>query len=43
MKSEHNQGERFDHHCVCCGKIGHEENTCRIPWDNIKGKKEQKE
>jgi hypothetical protein len=34
----HNQGERFDLHCVCCGKNGNEAKTCRIPWQKIKDK-----
>jgi len=32
----HNQGKRSDLHYVHCGKNGHEENTCIIPWEKIK-------
>ena len=38
-----NQGEGLDIHYVYCGKNGHEENTCRIPWEKIKYKQDIKE
>jgi hypothetical protein len=33
----------LDIHCVHCGEKGHGANTCRIPWEKIKGKQNQKE
>ena len=38
-KVKHNHGL----HCIQCGKNGHEAKTCRIPWEKIKDKQEQKE
>jgi len=40
----HNPHEKTNIHCDRCRKNGsHEENTCRIPWDKIKDKKDKKE
>jgi hypothetical protein len=42
-RGRHNRDAKFDLHCVCCSKNGHEEKTCRIPWEKIKEKQDKKE
>jgi hypothetical protein len=39
----HNPHEKFDLQCVCYGKNGHEAMACRVSWEKIKDKLEDKD
>ena len=29
------QGEKFELHCICCNRDGHEASTFKLPWEKI--------
>jgi hypothetical protein len=43
-RGRHNPCERFDIHCTYCERNGsHEATNCRVPWEKIKERRNQKE